>query len=74
MLMLPPDQLQFQARTLVTRLVLLAQSVLMLRYSESDVAEAFIQSRYSAMYGRVVGMLNLSQVDIKRLFERALAS
>ena len=73
MLMLPPDQLQFQARTLVTRLVLLAQSVLIVRYSESDVAEAFIQSRYNAMHGRVVGMLNLSQVDIKRLFERALA-
>lgn len=74
MLMLPPDQLQFQARTLVTRLVLLAQSVLMVRYSESYVAEAFIQSRYNAMHGRVVGMLNLSQVDIQRLFERALAS
>ncbi len=73
MLMLPPDQLQFQARTLVTRLVLLAQSVLMVRYSEPDFAEAFIQSRYSAMHGRVVGMLNISQADIQRLFERALA-
>ncbi len=74
MLILPPDQLQFQARTLVIRLVLLAQSVLMVRYSESYVAEAFIQSRYSAMHGRVVGMLNLSQADLQRLFERALAS
>lgn len=60
-------------RSLVSRLVILAQAVLLKRYSPDYVANAFIQSRYSQFYGRVVGMLEAKQVEVDRLLERALA-
>jgi len=65
--------LQFMGRSLVSRLVILAQAVLLKRYSPDYVANAFIQSRYSQFYGRVVGMLEAKQVEVDRLLERALA-
>ena len=67
------EDLQFMGRSLVSRLVILAQAVLLKRYSPDYVANAFIQSRYSLFYGRVVGMLEAKQVEVDRLLERALA-
>ena len=67
------EDLQFMGRSLVSRLVILAQAVLLKRYSPDYVANAFIQSRYSQFYGRVVGMLEAKQVEVDRLLERALA-
>ena len=67
-----PDDLQFMGRILVSRLTLLAQAVLLKRYSPKYVAESFIQTRYSQFHGRVAGMIESKQVDVARLLERAL--
>ena len=67
------DDLQFMGRSLVSRLVILAQAVLLKRYAPDYVADAFIQTRYSKFHGRVVGMLAAQQVDVERVLERALA-
>ena len=69
-----PDDLQFMGRSLVSRLTILAQAVLLKRYAPEFVAAAFIQTRYSPFHGRVVGMVAAQQVDVERLLERALAS
>lgn len=68
-----PQALQFMARTLVSRLVLLAQAVILNQHAPDFVAQAFIQSRYQTLHGQVVGMLDPAQVDVARLLERALA-
>lgn len=68
-----PDALQFMARSLVSRLVILAQAVLLQQYAPAYVAEAFIQSRYQAFHGRVVGMLELQHDDVEAILARALA-
>lgn len=68
-----PQALQFMARTLVSRLVLLAQAVILNQHAPDFVAQAFIQSRYQTLHGQVVGMLDPTQVDVARLLERALA-
>ena len=69
-----PEDLQFMGRSLVSRLTVLAQAVLLKRYAPDYVAAGFIQSRYSAKHGQVVGMLDVKQVDVERLLERAFAS
>ncbi|WP_075167244.1 acyl-CoA dehydrogenase family protein [Acinetobacter indicus] len=69
-----PQALQFMARTLVSRLVLLAQAVILNQHAPDFVAQAFIQSRYQTLHGQVVGMLDPDQVDVARLLERALAA
>ena len=69
-----PQALQFMARTLVSRLVLLAQAVILNQHAPDFVAQAFIQSRYQTLDGQVVGMLDPDQVDVARLLERALAA
>ena len=69
-----PEDLQFMARSLVSRLVILAQAVLLKRYAPDYVADGFIQSRYSPFHGRVVGMLEMKQPDIERLLHRAFAA
>ncbi|MDM1275485.1 acyl-CoA dehydrogenase family protein [Acinetobacter indicus] len=68
-----PQALQFMARTLVSRLVLLAQAVILNQHAPDFVAQAFIQSRYQTLHGQVVGMLDPAQVDVARLLERVLA-
>ena len=70
---LQTDELQFMARSLVSRLVVLAQAILLKQHAPDFVADAFIATRYSAFYGRVVGMLDAQTVDVKRLLDRALA-
>ena len=69
-----PDELQFMGRSLVSRLVILAQAVLLKRHAPDYVADGFIQSRYSPFHGRVVGMLEMKQPDVERLLHRALAA
>jgi|SRR5699024_12055584 len=71
---LAADELQFMARTLVGRLVILAQAILLRQYAPDFVADAFVASRYSAFHGRVVGMLNTPQIDIIRLLQRSFAA
>ena len=61
-------------RSLVSRLVILAQAVLLKRHAPDYVAEGFIQSRYSYFHGRVVGILALQHTDVERLLHRAFAA
>lgn len=68
-----PEQLQFMARSLVSRLVILAQASLLQQYAPAFIADAFIQSRYQAFHGRVVGMLEIQPSDVNRILERVLA-
>ena len=68
-----PEDLQFMGRSLVSRLVILAQAVLLKRHAPDFVANGFIQSRYRDFHGQVVGMLNPKDVDVERLLERELA-
>jgi putative acyl-CoA dehydrogenase len=70
---LQADELQFMARSLVSRLVILAQAILLKQHAPDFVADAFIATRYSAFYGRVVGMLDAKSVDVERLLGRAFA-
>lgn len=60
-------------RSLVGRLVLLIQAVLLIRYSPALIATTFIQSRYSAFHGKVVGMLSLNQQDIQFILDRTFS-
>lgn len=69
-----PDELQFMGRSLVSRLVILAQAVLLKRHVPDYVADGFIQSRYSPFHGRVVGMLEMKQPDVERLLHRAFVA
>ena len=70
---LQAHELQFMARSLVSRLVILAQAILLKQYAPDYVAAAFIQTRYSEFHGRVVGMVDAKVVDVKRLLARAWA-
>ncbi|MCK8639918.1 acyl-CoA dehydrogenase family protein [Acinetobacter schindleri] len=69
----PADELQFMGRSLVSRLTLLAQAVLLKRHAPEFIFNGFIQTRYSEFHGRVVGMMSAKQVDVERILERALA-
>ena len=68
-----PDDLQFMGRSLVSRLTILAQSVLLKRYAPDFVANAFIATRYSEFHGQVVGMIDAKVVDVESILDRALA-
>lgn len=71
---LQADELQFMARSLVSRLVILSQAILLKQYAPDFVADAFIATRYSEFHGRVVGMIDAKAVDVERLLDRALPS
>ncbi|MEG1708322.1 MAG: DNA alkylation response protein, partial [Acinetobacter sp.] len=68
------ENLQFMARQLVSRLVILVQAVLLKRYAPDFVAQAFIQSRYHPFHGQVVGMLNPQDIDVTRLLARSFTA
>ncbi|TCB80053.1 acyl-CoA dehydrogenase family protein [Acinetobacter sp. ANC 4173] len=68
-----PEQLQFMARSLVSRLVILAQASLLQQYAPAFIADAFIQSRYQTFHGRVVGILEVQQQDVEKILARVLA-
>jgi len=61
----------FMGRSLVGRLVILTQAVLLQRYAPKFVADAFIQSRYSNFHGGVVGMLDSNIMNIDDILNRA---
>lgn len=67
------EELEFMGRSLVSRLSIVAQAVLLKRYAPDFVADAFIQTRYSAFHGRVTGMIS-KNMDVERLLERVLSS
>lgn len=69
---LSADEMEFMARSLVSRLVILTQAILLKQYAPEFVADAFIQTRYSEFHGRVVGMIDSKVVDVERILERAL--
>lgn len=70
---LSPDELQFSARGFVSRLVVLAQAILLKQYAPDFVSTAFIATRYSQFYGQVVGMIDSKEVDVERILNRVLA-
>ena len=53
----PPEAIEFEARRLAQRLVLLIQAGLLRRYSPAPVADAFIASRFDPACGRIYGAL-----------------
>lgn len=72
-----PEQLQFMARSFVSRLVILAQAVLLKRYAPDEVANTFIRSRYSQFHGRVTGLILMPETDpdarvVQQILERSL--
>lgn len=67
-------EVQFMARSLVSRLVIVVQAALLKKYAPDFVAQAFIASRYRAFHGQVVGMLHPQEVDVTRLLARAYAA
>ncbi|MFW1859713.1 acyl-CoA dehydrogenase family protein [Acinetobacter defluvii] len=67
------DEMQFMARSLVSRLVILAQAILLKQHAPDAVAAAFIQTRYNEFHGRVVGMIDAKVLDVERILARALA-
>lgn len=69
-----PDELQFMARTLVTRLTILAQAVLLKKYAPEFVSDAFIQTRYSGFHGQVVGMIEAKHIAVDKILNRAFAT
>ncbi|MCU4414360.1 acyl-CoA dehydrogenase family protein [Acinetobacter sp. WU_MDCI_Axc73] len=74
-----PEQLQFMARSFVSRLVILAQAVLLKRYAPDEIANTFIESRYSLFHGRVTGLMIMPEAGMKtgivqRILERSLPS
>ena len=69
-----PDDLQFMGRSLVSRLVVLSQAVLLKRYAPDFIANAFIETRYQKFHGQVVGMLDPKQVDVTSILNRAFAA
>ena len=68
------DALQFNARSLVSRLVVLAQAVLLKQYAPDFVSNAFIQTRYQSFHGQVVGRLHGEKIEMSRILDRVLAS
>lgn len=67
-----PNDFQFMARSLVSRLTILAQAVLLKRFAPDYVAVGFIQSRYQQFHGRVVGIMDPQGLDVERILNRVL--
>lgn len=63
------SELEYSARQVAQELVLLVQATLMCHYAPSNVAEAFIQSRFSHG-GRIVG--SYVYPDPQKILQRAL--
>ena len=59
---MPSEQREMQARRFVQRLVLAAQSGLMLRHAPASIADAFVSSRVDAECGRVYGTLAAAEL------------
>ena len=57
-----PEQREMMARRIAQKLVLLVQGCLMRQYAPSFMADAFINSRWDAEFGKVYGTLNSGTV------------
>jgi putative acyl-CoA dehydrogenase len=66
-----PADLQAMSRMFAQRLVTVAQAALLLRHAPSWVAEAFIATRLTPHWGSVVGCIDIRQVAVDRLLQRA---
>jgi putative acyl-CoA dehydrogenase len=72
LLALPPEQLESLGRRFAERLVLVAQGALLRARSPGFVAEGFAASRFGGDgWGAVAGALDVRQIDVGRLLERA---
>lgn len=69
-LALPAAQQEMQARRFTQRLVLVAQSCLMLQAAPAHIADAFVSSRLDAESGRVYGTL-ATPLAAQEILERA---
>jgi putative acyl-CoA dehydrogenase len=65
-----PEEREALARRFVQRLVLAAQSALMLRHAPQEIAEAFVASRLDADGGRVYGTMAAPALQ-QRILDRA---
>ena len=68
-----PEEIQFMGRSLVGRLVVLSQAVLLKRYAPDFISDAFIATRYQKFHGQVVGMIDPKQVNVAAILNRAFA-
>lgn len=71
MLKTDPLHLQAMGRLFAQRLVMAGQATLLLRTAPAFVAEAFIATRLGRGWGSVVGCVDIRQIDVARLLERA---
>jgi putative acyl-CoA dehydrogenase len=65
-----PEEREALARRFVQRLVLAAQSALMLRHAPQEIADAFVASRLDADGGRVYGTMEAPALQ-ERILDRA---
>ena len=72
MLLGPVDRLEAQGRLFTGRLVVLSQACLLRQQAPSCVFEGFMATRYDPNWGRVVGLLDASLLDVGSLLERGL--
>ena len=71
---LPTDVLETIGRTLVQRMVVLAQACLLRAQAPSEVAEAFLASRLEGRWGHVVGAIDPRRFSATAVLERAFSS
>ncbi|MDE2078725.1 MAG: DNA alkylation response protein, partial [Burkholderiales bacterium] len=71
MLAEPPEHLEALGRRFTERLVLVAQACLLRRHAPTAVADAFVQTRLDPYWGRVVGSIDIRNVAVDALLERA---
>ncbi|MDE2000819.1 MAG: DNA alkylation response protein, partial [Burkholderiales bacterium] len=71
MLAEPPEHLEALGRRFTERLVLVAQACLLRRHAPTAVADAFVQTRLDPDWGRVVGSIDIRNVAVDALLERA---
>ena len=71
---LAPDALEALGRSLVQRLVVLAQACLLRAQAPSAVAEGFLASRLDGNWGHVVGAIDARRFNAEAVLERSFAS
>lgn len=69
----PPAELEVQARRITQQLALCVQAVLMLQHASAQAAQAFINSRFAAGWGVVVGAQSGS-TDAAQLLQEVWAA
>ena len=71
---LAPEALEALGRSLVQRLVVVAQACLLRAQAPDAVAEAFLDSRLGANWGHVVGAIDARRFNVEAILERSFAS